>query len=87
MREREPKHNNDRKLKKEKQSRAAAADVATAARTVAVVVGIANLSANAIGICNEYLNKRTNTHTRAQRGNRSKRSSIKLTEVLSKVHA
>lgn len=64
MRAREPKNNNDRKLKKEKQSRAAAADVAPA-RTVAVVVGIANLSANAIGICNEYLNKRTNTHTLA----------------------
>lgn len=55
--------------KKEKQSRAAAADVAgtaAAARTVAVVVGIANLSANAIGICNEYLNKRTNTHSHSE---------------------
>lgn len=58
--------------KKEKQSRAAAADVAgtaaAAARTVAVVVGIANLSANAIGICNEYLNKRTNTQATGAKG-------------------
>lgn len=64
----EPKNNNEQK---EKQSRAAAADVAgtaaaAAARTVAVVVGIANLSANAIGICNEYLNKRTNTQSHSE---------------------
>lgn len=53
------KQQRQKQQKKEgKQSRAAAARI-----VAVVVVGIANLSANAIGICNEYLNKRTPRHT------------------------